>query len=284
MKKQILAILIIVSTIGVSCGGAKVKKLKSGIEFTLLQKGSGKRKMAEGDVITMHMKSMVNDSVLYDSYKMNGGQPVPGNITKPAFSGDIMEGLLLMSEGDSALITVPADSLFRQGKPEIIKNGDTMKFIIKIVSAKSEAEYKKEMEEAAKKQNAIDDKLIADYVASKQLTAQKTASGIYYVIEKTGNGKHPSSADLVKVHYSGTLLDGTKFDSSYDRGEPAEFNLDQVIKGWTEGIPVLDEGGKGTLIIPSSLAYGQNPPPGSPIKPNSVLVFEVELLKVTPSK
>lgn len=284
MKNQVLAFLLVISTIAVSCGGTKVQKLKSGIEFTLLKKGDGKRKMAEGDVITMHMKSMVNDSVLYDSYKMNGGQPVPGNITKPAFSGDIMEGLLLMSEGDSALITVPADSLFRQGKPEIIKKGDTMKFLIKIVSAKTTAEYEKEMEEAAKKQNETDDKLIADYVASKQLSAQKTASGIYYVITKPGNGKHPASNDHVKVHYSGTLLDGTKFDSSYDRGEPAEFGLDQVIKGWTEGIPMLDEGGKGTLIIPSSMAYGQNPPPGSPIKPNSVLVFEVELLAINPAK
>ena len=122
------------------------------------------------------------------------------------------------------------------------------------------------------------------YLASKNLKAEKAACGIYYMIEKTGNGKHATASDNVKVNYKGTLLDGTKFDSSYDRNEPAEFPLGQVIKGWTEGIPLLEEGGKGTLIIPSTLAYGANPPQGSPIKPNSVLVFEIELLKISSGK
>ena len=112
------------------------------------------------------------------------------------------------------------------------------------------------------------------------MDAKKTASGLYYIIEKAGNGKHATAADKVKVHYKGTLIDGTKFDSSYDRNQPIDFPLSGVIKGWTEGIPLLEEGGKGKLLIPSGLAYGQNAPPGSPIKANDVLIFDVELLEI----
>ena len=111
------------------------------------------------------------------------------------------------------------------------------------------------------------------------LNAQKTASGLYYVIDKKGNGKHATAADQVKVHYKGTLLDGTKFDSSYDRNEPITFPLSGVIRGWTEGIPLFEEGGKGKLIIPSALGYGPNGA-GGVIKPNEILVFDVELLQI----
>ncbi len=108
----------------------------------------------------------------------------------------------------------------------------------------------------------------------------KTESGIYYVVEKEGNGSHPTINDKVTVHYEGTLLDGTKFDSSYDRKKPATFPLKNVVKGWQEGIPLFSEGGKGILVIPTNLGYGQNPRPGGVIKPGDDLVFKVELIKI----
>ncbi|HNB81194.1 MAG TPA: FKBP-type peptidyl-prolyl cis-trans isomerase, partial [Chitinophagaceae bacterium] len=152
---------------------------------------------------------------------------------------------------------------------------------VKIVSVKSKEEFEAAKKEAAEKQVSMDEQTIKDYIAKNNIKdAKRTESGLYYVIEKAGNGKHPVASDKVKVHYKGTLLDGTKFDSSYDRGEPVEFPLTQVIKGWTEGIPYLEEGGKGKLLIPSGLAYGQNAPPGTPIKPNDVLIFDVELLEI----
>jgi FKBP-type peptidyl-prolyl cis-trans isomerase FkpA len=284
MNKQLLAMAIFIVTAALSsCGEAKFTKLKSGIEYKIVKKGKGGKKATEGSMVTMHMKTMLKDSVLFDSYKMNNGEPVPATVTKPSFNGDLMEGIALLSEGDSAVIRIIVDSLFRgSALPEFIKTGDTMQFAVKMVSVKTEAEFKKSQEEAASKQNGIDDKAIQEYLTKNNIKAEKTATGIYYVIERTGNGKHATASDLVKVNYSGTLLDGTKFDSSYDRGEPAEFPLGQVIKGWTQGIPMFEEGGKGKLIIPSSLAYGQTPPQGSPIKPNSILVFDIELLKISP--
>ena len=106
-----------------------------------------------------------------------------------------------------------------------------------------------------------------------------TASGLQYIVLKEGKGKKPTTASRVKVHYHGTLLDGTVFDSSVDKGIPAEFGVTQVIKGWTEGLQLMNVGSKYKFFIPEELAYGANPRPGV-IKPLMALVFEVELLEI----
>lgn len=115
---------------------------------------------------------------------------------------------------------------------------------------------------------------------SKKEGVKTLPSGLQYQVLKAGKGKKPTAKDTVKAHYKGTLVSGKVFDSSYDRGEPAEFPLSGVIKGWTEGVPLMQVGAKYKFWIPSDLAYG---PRGRPpvIAPNSVLVFEIELLDVT---
>lgn len=105
------------------------------------------------------------------------------------------------------------------------------------------------------------------------------ASGLQYLVIESGEGQSPSSAETtVKVHYKGTLIDGTQFDSSYDRGEPVSFALNQVIEGWTEGVQLMREGAKWRFFIPADLAYGQRATRTVPA--NSTLTFEVELLEV----
>lgn len=119
------------------------------------------------------------------------------------------------------------------------------------------------LEENAKKQGVISD-----------------PSGLQYKVIKQGDGPKPTSTDVVKVHYHGTLIDGTVFDSSVERGEPVEFPLNRVIKGWTIGVTFMNVGSKFIFFIPSDLAYGPNPRQGSPIGPNELLIFEVELLGI----
>jgi FKBP-type peptidyl-prolyl cis-trans isomerase len=105
-------------------------------------------------------------------------------------------------------------------------------------------------------------------------------SGLQYKIISAGTGAKPAATDKVRVHYKGTLINGEVFDSSYERGEPIDFQLDQVIKGWTEGLQQVGEGSKVMLYVPSELAYGQQG--AGRIEPNSTLIFEVELIAVNP--
>lgn len=107
-----------------------------------------------------------------------------------------------------------------------------------------------------------------------------TPSGLQYMVLRQGAGKRPLPSDRVRVNYHGTLLDGTVFDSSYDRGQPAEFGLNQVIAGWTEGVALMPVGAKYRFWIPGELAYGAQGTPGGPIGPNATLVFDVELMGI----
>ena len=114
---------------------------------------------------------------------------------------------------------------------------------------------------------------------AKKENVKTTASGLQYIVEKEGEGAQPTAEDEVTVHYTGKLLNGTVFDSSVNRGEPATFPLNRVIPGWTEGVQLMKEGGKYTFFIHSDLAYGPNGVPNV-IPPHSTLIFEVELIKV----
>ena len=107
-----------------------------------------------------------------------------------------------------------------------------------------------------------------------------TESGLQYLVLKEGSGEKPTEASKVKVHYHGMLIDGTVFDSSIDRGEPMEFGVTQVIKGWTEGLQLMNVGSKYKFFIPYDLAYGATPNKGGQIKPFATLIFEVELLEI----
>jgi FKBP-type peptidyl-prolyl cis-trans isomerase len=109
---------------------------------------------------------------------------------------------------------------------------------------------------------------------------QSTSSGLQYQVLKEGSGRTPGSTDTVTVHYHGTLIDGTVFDSSVQRGTPASFGVHQVIPGWTEALQLMSVGSKYKLFIPQELAYGANPHPGGAIKPFSALIFEVELIDI----
>src|SRR5436189_3755604 len=133
--------------------------------------------------------------------------------------------------------------------------------------------------EAADKNTKEGEKFLAENKAKPGV--KTTASGLQYKVEKEGSGTPPKETDTVEVNYRGTLIDGTEFDSSYKRGEPATFPVNRVIKGWTEALQLMKQGSKYQLFIPSTLAYGERSM-GPDIGPNSTLIFEVELQDVKP--
>lgn len=131
------------------------------------------------------------------------------------------------------------------------------------------------------KEKAASEKFLQDIEANNK-NVQKTASGLLYEIVTPGDATKPAATDQVKVNYEGKLKNGKVFDSSLERGEPAEFALNQVIPGWSEGLQLIGKGGKIKLWIPSDLAYGQQGAGGGAIGPNEALAFEVELIDVIP--
>lgn len=143
-----------------------------------------------------------------------------------------------------------------------------------------QAEQQKQIEEAQKVAIAAKtsgDKFLTEFAQKEGV--MKTESGIYYIEMTAGEGAQPSATDTVKVHYKGTLKDGTEFDSSYSRGTPAEFPVNGVIQGWQEVLPMMKTGSKWEVAIPSDLAYGERGA-GANIGPNEPLVFEIELLEI----
>jgi FKBP-type peptidyl-prolyl cis-trans isomerase FklB len=145
------------------------------------------------------------------------------------------------------------------------------------------AQFEKDMEQ---KQKDLGEKNKTDGAKfleenKKKPGVKTTASGLQYKVEKEGTGSQPKATDMVTVNYRGTLIDGTEFDSSYKRGQPATFPVNGVIKGWTEALQLMKQGAKYQLFIPSALAYGERAM-GPDIGPNSTLIFEVELMDVKP--
>src|SRR6267154_1329003 len=159
------------------------------------------------------------------------------------------------------------------GKPQLTPDQ------VKDVMAQFEKDMEQKQKQLGEKNKTDGAKFLEDN--KKKPGVKTTASGLQYKVEKEGTGSQPIATDMVTVNYRGTLIDGTEFDSSYKRGQPATFPVNGVIKGWTEALQLMKQGSKYQLFIPSSLAYGERAM-GPDIGPNSTLIFEVELQDVKP--
>jgi FKBP-type peptidyl-prolyl cis-trans isomerase len=235
-----------------------------------------------GDIVDFDLSLYTpKDSAVFSTFKQGSHIVMP--LEKHKFNGDFMDGIKLMSAGDSADFWVSSDSLIKMNQTaEFIKPGQFLRYDVKLYNLYSPEEYKAKQKSAAGQQDKIDSAKIADYIKTHNLKTQHTADGLYYIIEEPGSGPMAKSGQTVSVHYTGTLLDGKKFDSSLDRGEPISFTLGagQVIKGWDEGISLLNKGAKAKFLIPSRLAYGSQAVGGGVIPANSVLIFDVQLMDI----
>lgn len=167
------------------------------------------------------------------------------------------------------------EEIILEALKDALKNKSTMK--LKDAEAIQRAEVKKQKEIIAQKNKRTGEDFLA--ANSKKSNIKTTASGLQYEVIKEGRGEHPDANDNVTVHYHGTLIDGTVFDSSVDRDQNISFDLNRVITGWTEGVQLMTPGSKYRFYIPANLAYGNNGQ--GKIGPNSVLIFDIELFSFT---
>ena len=269
------------------------QKTKNGLYYKFFAQGKGAQPQI-GELVDVGISCFVNDTITIISN-------VDNTMQMPAsqFHGDLYEGLYMMHVGDSASFIVNIDSTFirmfeQPSLPEGFNSSDVMRFEVRLDDCYPESEYALRFAAKVKKQT---EKRVAqlkadypnetqaaaqeltEYLASKKIKTKPTASGLYYVRTQAGNGEKPIPGQMVKVHYTGKLLDGTVFDSSIERGEPivVPIGVGQVISGWDEGILLMSKGEKGLLYIPYYLGYGERGA-GTDIAPFSNLIFEVELV------
>lgn len=157
-------------------------------------------------------------------------------------------------------------------------SGTEMQQIIQTYQMEAQEKAQKQQQEDAEENTRKGEEFLAENREKEGV--QETESGLQYEVIEEGTGESPTADDTVLVHYEGTLIDGSVFDSSHERGEPLSIPLSGVIEGWTEGLQLMREGATYKFYIPGNLAYGPNPQPGGPIGPNETLIFEVELIEI----
>lgn len=188
----------------------------------------------------------------------------------------------MMAEGNKEAVQDLNLDTFEQGfrdgyeGKESALTQEQMEEVLMTYQQEQEEKFVQDMQTKAEDNKAKGETFLAEN--AKKEGVQVTDTGLQYKVLEAGTGKSPKATDIVEVNYEGKLIDGTVFDSSYERGEPIEFPLNQVIAGWTEGLQLMKEGGKYEFYIPADIAYGEAGNAG--IEPNSTLIFTVELLSV----
>ncbi len=308
-----LFVLLAAVSFMAGCKNVNFKKSKSGLLYKIFP-GNSKDSIKTGSIVKFNYTVSFNDSVMFDSHgKMPGFVRVVA-MDRPSY--DFQEILTMMRKGDSAVTVQMADSLMKQPNQQILppnaKKGDRIVFNFRIVDVfpsdrmakkdfdvESERDRPRQMKEQeermAKMQKEEDEqqnkqieeleksgevskelKEMETWLASKKINAQKTGKGTYVVIQQQGTGPAAELGKYVNVKYTGKVLAN---DSVFQSNSYAFKLGTTVIRGWTEGLQLFKQGGKGTLYIPGFLAYGQNPGPAG--KPFAPLIFDVELLEVS---
>jgi FKBP-type peptidyl-prolyl cis-trans isomerase len=262
-----------------------------GIYYTVEVEGSG-RKALPGDYVTVHYTGTLLDGSKFDSSK-DRNAPFSFQIGTNRVIQGWEKGIPLFPVGGKGKLYLPSSLAYgdRAVGGRIPANSPLI-FEIEVLDVLPAEVYMEKMREEQIKQQMMADSLakiqvekdkavIAEYAASKGLKMETTSSGLSYIMEKPGAGDKVKVGQRATVHYAGFLLDGTKFDASYDRNEPftLQVGVGQVIAGWDEGLQLLNKGAKARFFLPSTLAYGSRGA-GGVIPPNAVLIFDVEVLDI----
>jgi len=263
-----------------------VQPLPSGIYIIENVPGQGAG-IDTGGVVKVHLVlSLLNGKQLYSTYQK--GKPSEFQYGQKFDTPGLQEAVGKLKKGSKARVIVPSNMAYaEQGRGILVPPYTTLVYELEILDMKSKSEYQKEIALKQQQDNLKKDSLkmneitkLQQYLKDNNVTTPALLSGLYYIEMVKGTGELAKSGDTVTVHYTGSLVDGTVFDSSRERNEPFSFTLGrrQVISGWDQGIALMRKGGKAKFIIPSHLAYGEREVQVIPAF--STLIFEVELLNI----
>ncbi len=252
--------------------------------YKLLMFGDNRSKPAPGDYITADIAyQTMNDSVFFRGKRTF-------QLAQSEFDGSIEDCFMMMAEDDSASFIISADSLFQRTLnaqlPSFIPENSNMKVGIRMHMIRSEAEYKREKEEFLawiEDFGEYEQTVLRHFIEEQKVDIEPTASGMYFIPLKEGNGRKVKKGDIVTVNYEGKFLNGEFFDSTVKRNQPFEFVYGtewQVIEGMEEAIGLMREGDKAIIILPSELAWGADGSSTGIIPPFTSVIYELELLDV----
>lgn len=300
MKKLALAALLALPALGMAQTQTPWQKTPQGAQYQIYTH-STKPKIKVEDVITFNVTQKTEkDSVLFNSFTL--GHPIKLQVQPTQNVGDLMQVFPLLAEGDSALVRVPTDSVFAghdEARPPFLPKGSNMVFVLKVEKVQSLNDAIAERNAAMSKMKSAEAEAAAKYINEHKLTTLKsTPSGLKYVLTRVSAKRKVQPGDTLLVNYAGRTTADKVFDTSLEpvakaaglvqpgrTYEPIKVVVGEgrVIRGWEEGLLLLNEGSKATLVIPSDLGYGEQGA-GDDIAPFSTLIFDVEVVKATPPK
>jgi FKBP-type peptidyl-prolyl cis-trans isomerase FkpA len=293
--KNLIAVLLLIVSVQVMAQDSDLKRLPNGLQYKIYTSNAGP-KIKLNDVITFNfLQKTDKDSLLGSSFSSN--RPAVIQVQPAQSVADLMDFFPLLAANDSAMVRIPTDSIFsdpQMQRPPFLPKGSSLVMIVKINRVQSMEEAMAERQKQMDELKGQEVSSLARYLAENKIAGVKTASGLHYLITKPSAKAKPAKGDTVLVNYTGRTLDGKVFDSSVE-AEAKKAGLEQpgrtyepisvvlgsgsVIPGWEESLLLVNEGAKAKVIIPSSLAYGEQGA-GADIKPFSTLVFDLELVKV----
>jgi peptidylprolyl isomerase len=290
MKKNYLGYLIVfafIVAIIASCGDSEFpgfKKTDTGLYYKFYEQNDDTLKPGQGDFVTLDLTYGNEDTIIFNSDRMPEGLTFA--LDNPFHKGDLYEGLMMMSEGDSATFLISADSFFYKAArapklPSYIDSGSYLSFNVRLkdIETKLEKEIKEQARlEERRAQEPVD---LQTFLEENNITVEPTEDGIYFIPEKQGSGKSPAAGQMVSIHLTVSLVDGTRIFSSHDRGEPIEFEFGKKFdtEGLEKGIGMMKKGGKAKVIVPSEMAYGAESR-GNLVDAYSTIVYDIELMNI----
>ena len=293
MKKRILisfSAIVALSFVFIACNSkySGFSKTDSGIYYNFHTENKDSLKAVDGNLMTLKIRWRIKvnekDSVLFDSKNNPEAFIVP--LAKPSYKGDLYEALAMLHKGDSVSFILKADSFFLKTAhyPELPKNIDSttmLYFDIKVMNIQSTEQKEKERVAEAAKQKQAEPEKLNKYLATNNITTKPLASGLYFIESVAGSGNKPKTGDMVKINFAVSLIDGKELFSTVKNGGPMPVEIGKPFenKGFEEAVAMMKKGGKAKIIVPSSLAFGEQGR-GQMVAPFTTLLYDVEIVDI----